>query len=221
MALSDELEKLARLHKQGVLTQQEFERAKAKVLTPVPFVGVRRQSATRILGLPLWAVATGPDPATGEMRGHAKGIVAVGDIATGVLALGGFARGVIALGGLAVGVMSAGGAAIGLLLALGGAALGGIAFGGGAAGAVAIGGGSVGHYALGGGAAGDYVVSATRCDPEAQAFFLRHFAWFPEIKYVVGQQAGAPSRGGCGDRQASAAAAIARTRLVRDVPIYP
>lgn len=200
MALSDELEKLARLHQQGALTRQEFERAKAKVLNPVHFRGVRRKSTTRLFGLPLWAIATGPDPETGEMRGHAEGIVAVGDVATGVLALGGVARGVIAFGGFAVGLVSAGGAAIGVLTALGGAALGGLAIGGASAGGVAIGGGAVGHYAIGGQALGDYVISASRCDPQAQAFFLEHFAWLPEIGNALGQPPAARGTSMCDRR---------------------
>ena len=41
-------------------------------------------------------------------------------------------------------------------------------------GGVSIGGGAVGYYACGGGAAGEYVVSATRRDAEARAFFTEH-----------------------------------------------
>lgn len=199
MALPDELERLARLRENGVLSQKEFELAKAKLLAPTRFMGVRRQSATRIMGLPLWSIALGADPDKGEMRGHAKGIVALGDIATGVLAVGGLARGVIALGGLAVGLFSTGGLAIGLAVALGGAAIGGIAVGGGAAGGVAIGGGAVGHYAFGGGAAGTYVMSASRCDPEARAFFQRHFDWWSQLHNVVSPQSGILGRGSCGE----------------------
>lgn len=188
MALSDELEKLARLRDRGVLNAEEFAQAKARLLaTPAFGAGVRRQSATRIAGLPLWAIATGPDPAKGEWRGHARGIVAIGDMATGVLAFGGLARGVVAFGGLAVGLFSFGGAAIGLILAMGGAAIGGVALGGGAAGETAIGGGAVGRYALGGGAAGTHVISATRCDPEAVAYFRDRFAWLPPVQELLDQ----------------------------------
>lgn len=119
MSLADELQKLADLRHRGSLTADEFEQAKRKLLTVSHTLGVRRKSTTMIAGLPLWAIASGPDPASGEMRGHAKAIIAIGDIATGVLAIGGFARGVIALGGLATGVISAGGFAIGLALAVG------------------------------------------------------------------------------------------------------
>jgi len=133
--------------------------------------GVRRRADWGIGSLPLWEVAVGPDFARGEMRGHAKAVFAVGDIATGVVAVGGLARGVVALGGLAVGLLGFGGLSIGVLAAVGGLAIGSLAFGGGALGGVAIGGGAVGHYACGGGAAGDHVVTASRRDPEAVEFF--------------------------------------------------
>ena len=185
MALSDELEKLARLREQGALSHQEFENAKARLLSFVPFKGIRRQSAVTLAGLPLWAVALGPDPDRGEMRGHARGILAFGDIATGVFAAGGLARGVIAFGGLAIGVASFGGLGVGLVVALGGAAIGAIALGGGAAGAVAIGGGAAGHYAMGGGAVGTHVLSASQCDAEALDFFSRTFEWWPQLDIVA------------------------------------
>jgi hypothetical protein len=133
--------------------------------------GVRYRSTVGVGDFPLFAVAVGPDLSRGEIRGHARGIVAVGDFATGVVAIGGLARGVVAIGGLTAGLVSFGGLALGLLLAFGGLALGSVAVGGGAAGRVAIGGGAVGRYACGGGAYGTYVVSATRRDPEALAFF--------------------------------------------------
>jgi hypothetical protein len=132
---------------------------------------VRRRASWGIGNLPLWEVAVGPDPAKGEARGHARGILAVGDIATGFVAVGGWARGVVALGGLATGLLSLGGLSIGVLAAVGGLAIGSLAVGGGAVGKVAIGGGAVGEYACGGGAAGTHVISATRSDPEAVEFF--------------------------------------------------
>jgi hypothetical protein len=135
---------------------------------------VRRRTSWGIGDLPFFALAVGPDPSRGELRGHAKAVVAVGDIATGVLAIGGWARGLVALGGLATGVVSLGGLSIGVLLAAGGLAIGGLAIGGGAVGAVAIGGAAAGHYACGGGAAGNHVVSAMRRDPAAVDFFARH-----------------------------------------------
>jgi hypothetical protein len=132
---------------------------------------VRRRASWGIGNLPMWEVAVGPDPAKGEGRGHARAVLAVGDIATGFVAVGGWARGVVALGGLATGLLSLGGLSLGVLVAVGGLAIGTLALGGGAVGKVAVGGGAVGEYACGGGAAGTHVVSAARRDPEAEAFF--------------------------------------------------
>lgn len=53
-------------------------------------------SAKTLFGLPLVSIATGPDPSRSEPRGHARGFIAIGDIATGFFALGGVARGAIA-----------------------------------------------------------------------------------------------------------------------------
>jgi hypothetical protein len=133
--------------------------------------GVRKRSSGTFCGLPWYDVAFGPDPAAGDMQGHARGIIAIGDVATGVLALGGLARGVVALGGLALGGISFGGCSIGLLAAIGGFAVGGLAFGGGAVGLVAIGGGALGYYALGGGAVGEHVIDSMQRDPEAVRLF--------------------------------------------------
>jgi len=142
-------------------------------LTSAPVVrGVRRQSSYEYLGLPLWSIATGPDPAKGEIRGHARGVLALGDIATGVVAIGGFARGVVALGGLAVGIVAFGGLALGGV-AFGGLAIGAFALGGAAVGWIAIGGLALGIYAVGGVAWGTYVISAMERNPEAIAFFTQ------------------------------------------------
>jgi hypothetical protein len=142
---------------------------------------IRKRADFMIFGLPAYDIAMGPDFEKGELRGHAKGFIAIGDIATGVFALGGLARGVVALGGLAVGVISFGGGAIGLGLAIGGLAIGSLAMGGGALGGVAVGGGAVGYYAAGGGAAGQYVISADRRDPEAEEFFRRYHVPVPDV----------------------------------------
>lgn len=80
---------------------------------------------------------------------RAKGVVAVGNIATGFVAVGGVAAGLLAFGGLALGLIALGGVAIGLLLALAGVAVGGLALGGVALGYVAIGGCVSGTYAAG------------------------------------------------------------------------
>jgi hypothetical protein len=70
-----------------------------------PYRGVRKRSANTLWGLPLYDIAMGPDPDKGELRGHARGVIAIGDFAAGVIAIGGIARGVIAMGGLALGLL--------------------------------------------------------------------------------------------------------------------
>ena len=149
---------------------------------------IRKRSTTIVLGLPLYDVAIGPSAERNELRGHARGIVAVGDIATGLLAVGGVARGLVAVGGVSLGVIALGGCSLGLLLgfgglstgllALGGLAIGGVAIGGGAIGYVSIGGGAIGYFACGGGALGKYVLSAAEQNPEAVQFFRN---WIPGL----------------------------------------
>jgi len=175
MNIADELERLARLHAEGALTAEEFAKAKNQLWctqrTP-PFLAraIRHQSSRSFCGLPLWAIAIGPDWERGEMRGHARAIFAFGDFATGWFACGGMARGIFAFGGLAIG-----------LFAFGGGAIGGIAFGGGAIGLVAIGGGACGYYAFGGGAFGVHTVSAMHRDPAAVDFFQQYFPWVTKL----------------------------------------
>ncbi len=135
---------------------------------------VRYRSSLGVGDIPLLAVAVGPDLSRGEVRGHARGIIAIGDMATGLIAVGGLARGAVAIGGLALGGLSFGGLSIGVLMAVGGLAIGSVAFGGGAVGGVAVGGGAFGYYACGGGAAGTHVMSPLSDDPEARAFFREH-----------------------------------------------
>lgn len=182
MNLTSELERLAKLHAEGALTAEEFAKAKSQLLagpafSKFPMRGIRRQSARKFFGLPLWAIAVGPDWERGEMRGHARGIFAFGDMATGWFAFGGFARGIVAFGGLAIGLFAFGGGAIGVLIAAGGFAIGTLALGGGAIGLIAIGGGACGYYALGGGAVGVHTVSAMGRDPAALEFFRTYFPW--------------------------------------------
>jgi len=136
--------------------------------------GIRKRASWGLGDIPFYDIAVGPDLGRGELRGHAKGIIAIGDLATGFLALGGLARGVIALGGLAAGLVSFGGLSLGVLSAVGGLAIGGLALGGGAVGGVAVGGGAAGYYACGGGAVGTHVVDAMRRDPAALEFFRDH-----------------------------------------------
>jgi hypothetical protein len=156
------------------------------------FRGLRMQSLGRLFGLPLLDIAIGPDAEMNEIRGHARGLFAIGDIATGVVAVGGVARGIIALGGVAIGVVAIGGLSIGFGLACAGLAIGLLAGGGVAAGIVAV--GSVaagvvacgeeafGYYAQGHFAAGAHVVSAITKDPQAVQFFNQ----WPILKWFGG-----------------------------------
>ena len=121
---------------------------------------VRYASSVKLLGWPLLAIACGPDASKGEIRGWARGIVAIGDLATGLIAIGGIAGGGIAIGGVSFGGLSVGGVSLGGII-LGGVAIGYLAFGG-----VAI-----GHYAKGGAVIGTYVVGPNRSDPEAVRLF--------------------------------------------------
>jgi hypothetical protein len=147
--------------------------------------GVRKRSATQILGMPLYDIAIGPDTTTGQMRGHARGFIAIGDTALGVFALGGFAVGLIAVGGCSIGLLLAvGGGAFGAV-AIGGLAVGAVALGGAAAGFVAIGGGAYGYYACGGGAAGKHVIDSVQQDPEAVRFFQQ---WIPGLEQLIKRQ---------------------------------
>ena len=186
MSIAQELERLAKLHAEGALSDEEFTSAKSQLLSApgysrMAFKSIRRQSSRTFCGLPLWAVAIGPDLERGEMRGHARAIFALGDIATGWFAFGGLARGLFAFGGLAIGLFAFGGAAIGVLVAVGGAAIGGLALGGGAIGVVAIGGGACGYYAFGGGVVGVHTVSPLHQDPAALDFFRQYFPWLTKL----------------------------------------
>ncbi len=163
---------------------------------PLPHFEYR--SATRLFGLPLLHVAFGADPQSGRVC-RARGIVAIGNIATGVLAIGTVAYGGVALGawavgglamgggalgaltlaGVSLGLFSAGGIAIGLCLATGGLAMGfGVSYGGIALGAIARGGLAVGLYANGGDgiALGLHAMGGNVAIPDERAVSL--FAFF-------------------------------------------
>ncbi len=109
------------------------------------------KSERTLFGLPLVHINLG-------RRDHwARGIIAVGNIATGIVALGGIAAGLFSLGGVSFGLLLALGA-----VALGGVSVGGVAFGllawgGIALGWLAVGGCAVGVYAAGGVAAASKV----------------------------------------------------------------
>ena len=137
--------------------------------------GKRYNSKATLFGWPVVSVAFGPKD--GQMRGHAKGIIAIGDIATGGIAVGGISRGVVAVGGLALGLFSLGGATVGLVTATGGMAVGGMASGGGALGLLATGGGAVGIVAQGGGALGVFTRDARGVRPIGENPFA-DLAWF-------------------------------------------
>jgi hypothetical protein len=137
---------------------------------------IRWSSSASFAGWPLVSIAMGPDPEKGEIRGHARGVIAIGDMATGGLAVGGIAFGVAAIGGLASGVIAVGGLSV-AALALGGLAVGGLAVGGCAIGYLAVGGAAAGYFAVGGAAFGKYVVSAGRVDPAVMDFIRKWVPW--------------------------------------------
>lgn len=151
----------------------QLERELAATRSGRAMRSVRARARWQLAGLPFYDIAFGPDASRGEVRGHARGFIALGDIATGVIAAGGLARGILAAGGCAVGLLTFGGLSVGAV-AFGGLAIGGIALGGGAIGGVAMGGGAAGYYACGGGAVGEHVVRPMQADPEAQRFFAEY-----------------------------------------------
>ncbi|HET8579077.1 MAG TPA: hypothetical protein VFO18_18410 [Methylomirabilota bacterium] len=112
-------------------------------------LGSRYQSQRTLFGLPLLAVAMGPDAASGQARGVAKGILAIGDVAIGGLAVGGITCGVVSVGGVSAGGLAIGGLSLGLA-AIGGVAIGGVSLGGMAVGIGAFGGVAIGLYSHGG-----------------------------------------------------------------------
>ena len=125
------------------------------------------KSARTFCGLPLIHINLGSGRLfmTGGIR-RAKGVIAIGNIATGIFAFGALSAGIISIGGASVGLLSIGGLALGLLLAFGGLSIGTVSFGGLAIGILSAGGCAVGIYALGGAAigqkiaAGDYARAA-------------------------------------------------------------
>ena len=149
----------------------EAEIAALRERTLLPPLGIRRRAAMTIGRMPIYEISLGSDPGRRQMRGHARAIIAIGDVAYGVLAIGGYARGVVAIGGLAAGLVSFGGLSVGLLSAFGGLAIGGFALGGAAVGGVAVGGSAAGYYACGAASAGMYAVSTTISAPEAVTVF--------------------------------------------------
>ena len=160
---SDDLEKR--------VAELEAEISALRERTLLPPLGIRRRATWSIGDMPLYDISLGSDPGRRQLRGRARGIIAIGDVASGVLAIGGYARGIVAIGGLAAGIVSFGGLSVGLLSAIGGLAIGGVALGGAAIGGVSVGGTAVGYYSCGAAAAGAYVASATEHSPDAGALF--------------------------------------------------
>jgi hypothetical protein len=143
---------------------------------------VRVRSAGGIGRIPWVDIAIGPDIETGETRGVARGVIAIGDTAWGVFAHGESARGFVAFGdtawgGLAIGTRAIGLVSIGALglgiISISGVSLGLIAIGGLAAGWVAVGGIVIGQYAFGALALGEHVTGFNRSDEEGRQFFGR------------------------------------------------
>lgn len=101
------------------------------------------KSGRTLFGLPLVHVNIG----FGVKR--AKGVLAIGNIATGYLSIGLFARGLLSFGVLSVGILSFGVLALGLLLASGAVAIGTVAIGAVAIGIFALGAVAVGMFSTG------------------------------------------------------------------------
>jgi hypothetical protein len=89
------------------------------------FWGTDRRSAASLLGWPLWHIASGRDPVTGQAR-TARGWYARGQFARGLVAMGQSAVGWLAVGQLARGLLALGQAAIGVVAAVGQVAFGGL-----------------------------------------------------------------------------------------------
>ena len=102
------------------------------------------KSKRTLFGLPLVHINCGPG------IHWARGVIAIGDIATGFVALGGIAAGLISLGALSLGLLLALGALSVGIVSIGGLALGLTAWGGFAFGVLSVGGLSWGVYAAGG-----------------------------------------------------------------------
>ena len=114
------------------------------------------KSRRTLWGLPLVHVNL-----SGRGLTWARGIVAIGNVATGLVAVGCFAAGLLSVGAICLGLLVIAGFALGLV-SLGGIALGGLAVGGCALGYVALGGSAVGVYAAGGAAvASDIAIGAS------------------------------------------------------------
>lgn len=106
-------------------------------------------SKARLFGLPLLHVHFG----FGICR--AKGIFAVGNIATGLVSVGAVSAGLVSVGAFSIGLLAFGAVVLGLL-SLGAVAFGIVALGGVAVGVYAFGGAAVGYLSFGGAAVGRF-----------------------------------------------------------------
>ena len=109
------------------------------------------KSKRTLFGLPLVHVNFG------HGNRWARGIVAIGNVATGFVALGCVAFGLLTLGGVSIGLLLALGALSVGTVSIGGIALGLLVWGGIAMGWLSVGGLSLGVYAAGGAAVGSQV----------------------------------------------------------------
>jgi hypothetical protein len=93
--MKDDLERL----KQRILVlEEEVAALKSRGFA---HKGIRKRSRRFWWGLSLYDIAMGPDLARGEMRGHARGIIAIGGGALGYYAMGGGALGEYVISGMA------------------------------------------------------------------------------------------------------------------------
>jgi hypothetical protein len=137
------LSKLFEISLDALVGNEDAETVKMPFVTSTRRLHYEYKSKRTLFGLPLVHVNVG----LGIRR--AKGIVAVGTVATGIVAIGMAAVGLISVGLLALGLLALGTIALGIG-AFGALAVGVIAFGGIAVGVLSIGGMAIGKYALGG-----------------------------------------------------------------------
>lgn len=144
----------APIHERAQAESQPFKEGEGVEWGKIEHEGLHFEyiSKTRVLGMPLLHVNVG----LGFYR--AKGIFAVGNIATGLFSYGLLSIGLIAAGFLSLGLLAFGGVALGLLLGAGGVATGALAFGGVAIGILTFGGLSIGYISIGGAAIGQYAM---------------------------------------------------------------
>ncbi len=132
-------------------------------------------SERKLLGLPLVHINMGPRYPGQPVR-HAKGWLAVGEVAVGVVAFGSFAVGLMAWGGIALGAVVWAGLGIGIV-SFAGMSVGVLATGGAAVGIGAVGGLAIGIYAHGGQGIGPHSGSDGEVDPQAADFLGKWMFW--------------------------------------------